>query len=474
MSSWSNTKYNWLAGLFLLSGLAGTVLLAFVFAGGAPLGWNKNFTVKFSLGDGAAGLKPGSAVHLGGQEVGRVASIDFDYKKSVVGTGAVDLPVGVLVSLQVRGDLHLYENAIIVLDKPLLGTISSINIADAGDPTKADAKGIKYKEIASGVVVPGGVAPPAFLAQAGFGADQAGQLKSILSDGQEFMAGAKALVGENSGKLNRAVDRATAAVDLFADKLPQWSGSLDKILNTVDSGANRLDPILTKFDGGVDHAVKLIDSVQTVLDDNREHLDNTLKSADALMSGLAGDTLGFVLEAMREVPSITKNVNKMTEDASKISSQLSAEMPGVRRMLASARQAADSAKIGIDEIVSQPWRVFVRPSTKELKEELIYDSARAYATAVGDLRSLSDTLESMANAGNADPEEVKRVVGTLRESIKNTRQKERELENQLFDLLILSKGGTPVPRSPVPPAPSTDKPAGGPVKPDADASGSKP
>lgn len=474
MSSWSNTKYNWLAGLFLLSGLAGTVLLAFVFAGGAPLGWNKNFTVRFSLADGAAGLKPGSAVQLGGQQVGRVGSIDFEYRKSVVGTGAVDLPVGVLVALQVRGDLHLYENAVIVLDKPLLGTISSVNIADAGDPNRTDAKGVKYKEIASnvGVVVSGGVAPPAFLAQAGFGADQAGQLKSILSDGQEFMAGAKTLVNGNSGKLNRAVDRATEAVDLFADKLPQWSGSLDKILTTVDSGANRIDPILSKFDGGVEHAVKLIDSVQKVLDDNREHLDNTLKSADALMSGLAGDTLGFVLEAMREVPAITKNVNKMTDDAAKITSALSSEMPGVRRMLASARQAADSAKIGIDEIVSQPWRVFVRPSTKELKEELIYDSARAYATAVGDLRSLSDSLEAMTNAGNSDPEEVKRVVATLRESLKNTRQKERELENQLFDLLILSKGGTPVFRAPVSPSPATDKPAGGPVKPDG--SGSNP
>ncbi len=474
MSSWSNTKYNWLAGLFLLSGLAGTVLLAFVFAGGAPLGWDKNFTVRFSLIDGTAGLKAGSAVHLGGQQVGRVAWIDFEKKDAGVGTSTVDIPVGVLVGLQVRGNLHLYENAVIVLDKPLLGTISSLNIVDAGDPAKADDKGNKFKEIATntGVVVMGGVAPPAFLAQAGFGPAQAGQLKDILADGRDFMAGAKSLVDANSGKLTGAVDRATKAVELFADKVPQWSGSLDKIITTVDTGVNRIDPLLTKFNGGIEHAVALIDNVQKVLDDNRGHLDNTLKSADVLMSGLAGDALGFVLEAMREVPAITKNVNKMTDDAAKISSQLAAELPGIRRMLASARQAADSAKIGVDEIVAQPWRLAVRPSTKELKEELIYDSARAYATAVGDLRSLSDSLESMVNAGNADPDEVKRVVGTLRDALKSTRQKERELENQLFDLLILSRGGRPVARPPS--AAPVDAPANGSSKPDPAVPGSNP
>lgn len=446
MSSWMTNKYNWLAGLFLLGGIAGTVAMSFFFAGGTPLGWNRRFTVRFSLTDGTGGLKSGSSVTLGGQVVGQVVGIKFEYAPDASGQ-PTRRPTAVLVAVQVRDDIELFDNARISLDKPLLGTISGLNITDAGDPA-AFADGAALASIGPSPLletdetVPGGLAPPAILASAGIGPKQIDDLKSALEDIKITMAKARDLVGTNSDRLQGTIDRVSRSVDLFADSLPEWSKSLERILSTINAGADRIDPILSKVDVGVDKAVNIVDSTQRLLDRNATRIDSIFKNVDLLASGLAGDTLGYVLEALREVPAITRNAKAATDDAAKIMSQLRAEMPSVRRTIASTRQATESLKIGIDEIIAQPWRVLQRPSTRELREQLVYDSARAYATAVGDMRSFAEALDSLASQGKqADPEALRTAVNDLRDSAAKAKAAESELERQMLELLVTNRTG---------------------------------
>ena len=436
MSSWVNHKYNWLAGLFLLTGLAGTVTLSFVFAGGAPLGWNKTFTVRFSLSDGTAGLKAGSAVQLGGQQVGRVQSIDFEYRDGQV-------PSSILVVVQMRSDLVLFDNASITIDKPLLGTISTLNITSAGDPATLATTIGAGPQVDDGDVLAGSLAPPAFLAQAGFGPEQVRQVQQILTDASSAVADTKKLVSGNSERIGTAINTAADAIDDFATRLPVWSKNLEDILATITTGAERLDPILTKVEGGIDRATKVVDTVQATLDRNQEHIDSTFRAVDQLASGLAGDTLGFVLETARKAPEIAQDLRAVSQDARKITSTLAAELPNVRRTLVSGRQAADSLRLGIDEIVAQPWRILQRPTTKELREQLVYDSARAYAQAVGDLRSMAESLESVtATDRQVDPDQIRAMVESLRESLLNARRAQDSLENQLLELLITTGPGS--------------------------------
>jgi len=444
-------KYNWLAGLFLLGGIAGTVAMSFFFAGGTPLGWNRRFTVRFSLADGTGGLKSGSYVTLGGQVVGQVVGISFEYAPDAAGL-PTRRPTAVLVAVQIREDLELLDNARISLDKPLLGTISGLNITDTGDPLAYEGHA-PLAFIGSGPVlqsdetIPGGLAPPAILASAGIGPKQIDDLKSALEDIKITMAKARDLMGTNSDRLQSTIDRVSRSVDMFADSLPEWSKSLERILATINAGADRLDPILTKVDVGVDKAVKIVDSTQELLDRNTARIDSIFKNIDLLASGLAGDTLGYVLEALRETPAITRSAKAATEDAAKIMSQLRAEMPSVRRTIASTRQATESLKIGIDEIVAQPWRVLQRPSTRELREQLVYDSARAYATAVGDMRSFAEALDALASQGKqADAEALRAAVSDLKDSATKAKAAESELERQMLELLVANRSGKDQPR----------------------------
>lgn len=433
------SKYNWLAGLFLVSGLSGTVAMCFLFAGGAPLGWNKTFQVRFSLADGTSGLKPGSAVLLGGQQVGRVSGINFEWADP---NQSARIPVGVLVDVQMRSDIDLYDNAAISLDKPLLGTISALNITSPGDPKRLAVKSGPSEKVETGDILLGTLAPPAFLAQAGFGPEQADRVREIIDNTAKVMADARRLVSDNADRLQATIVSAADSVDKFSLKLPEWSQSLESILGTVSRGADRLDPLLSKIDDGVVKAVKIIDTVQLTIDDNRGRLDSIFKNVDTLTSGLAGDTLGFVLETAREAPEIARSLRRLSLDAEKITSQLSAELPGIKRTLASTRQAADSLKIGIDEIMAQPWRVLQRPSTKELKEQLVYDSARAYAQSVADVRALGETLEATVAAGEqADPAAVQSIVAQLKQAMDEAKRSQEKFEKHLLDALIENRGG---------------------------------
>lgn len=440
MSSWATSKYNWLAGLFLVGGLAGTVAMSFMFAGGTPLGWSKAFKVRFSLADGTSGLKPGSAVLLGGQEVGRVSAINFEWSDA---SSPVKVPLAVLVDIEMRGDIDLYDNASISLDKPLLGTISALSISSSGNPATLTAKQGASEKIDAGDVLTGALSPPAFLAQAGFGPDQAVKVQHIIDDMATVMGDAKKIVSGNTDKLQNTVDRVGASIDQFAEKLPIWSKSLEDILATVERGADRIDPIITKIDSGLDRAVAVIDSTQKIVDSNSARFDSIFRNVDTLTSGLAGDTLGFVLETAREAPGIAKSLRQISDDAGAMVAQLSAELPGIKRTLASTRQAADSLKIGIDEIVAQPWRVLQRPSTKELREQLVYDSARAYAQAVGDVRALGESLEStVKRADPADPAALAEILAQLKQSMLEAQRAQDAFEKNLLDVLIETRGTT--------------------------------
>ncbi|QOJ00440.1 MAG: MCE family protein [Phycisphaeraceae bacterium] len=440
MSSWSTGKYNWLAGIFLLGGLAGAVVLSFIFAGSAPTGWSNAFIVRFSLADGASGLKPGSSVTLGGQQVGRVSAIRFENDER----GRT--PRAVLVEVQMSGGIDLYDDAIVVLEKPLLGTISTLNIVSAGG-----AQG--SSPVAAGAVLGGSLAPPAFLSQAGIGSEQVTEIRQIISDTRETMATARRLMGDDEEGLARAILKAGKAADEFADRLPAWSASFDEIISTLDSGAKRIDPIMSKVESGVDEARrvvadagKAIDAARDVVERNGRTIDEIIGNVNTLASGLAGDTLGYVLETLREAPEIARSIRRVSADAERVTATFAAELPTVRRILASGRQAADNAKIGIAEVVSQPWRLLYRPSTKELKEQLVYDSARAYAEAVGDLRAMGDSLESLsARAGDPDPADVARTLDELRDALAKSKEAERRLERHMLDLLVGGRVGDAAP-----------------------------
>src|SRR5947209_5374045 len=109
-------RNNLLAGLFVLGAIAVGVMVSFMLSNRPALGGSRRFTVRFSLADGATGLKKGSPVQLAGQQIGQVRRVDF-FPRDQAEKSAVD------VEVEVRGDITLFENAGVYLQLPLLGTL---------------------------------------------------------------------------------------------------------------------------------------------------------------------------------------------------------------------------------------------------------------------------------------------------------------------------------------------------------------
>ena len=167
-----------LAGLFLVSGLILAVVISFVLSGvGDKLEERTPYLGICTLADGAAGIKPGSLVLLGGQPVGKVERVEIKPDPDAPSMLAVHVTAGV------RAEITLYDDAEFHIERPLLGSSATINISAIGTPGATAIMG-KDRVLAAGERVRLTPAPPSFLAQAGFGDEEVKKVQTIIDDAQ--------------------------------------------------------------------------------------------------------------------------------------------------------------------------------------------------------------------------------------------------------------------------------------------------
>ncbi|MEL7472619.1 MAG: hypothetical protein AAGK04_04815, partial [Planctomycetota bacterium] len=197
-------RNNVLAGLFLFGTLALFIATSVVIR---QLNFSprSSYVVRFPISTGAQGITSGSFVHLGGQVVGEVASVGFYPSK--------EAPTDIDVEVEIDAELLLYENARVYLRTPLLGSGSDLNIAAVGDPASIAATHDGDPRLTDGEWVQGRNAPPAFLADAGWGEEESQALRAIIRDVKDGVGTGKAFVDDadewwraNRGKATRAAD----------------------------------------------------------------------------------------------------------------------------------------------------------------------------------------------------------------------------------------------------------------------------
>src|ERR1044071_9664275 len=167
MAARAGSRNNILAGAFLLGCVAIAVAMSFVLSDARSSLARTNDSaapVRFSREQGAVGLKPGSNVQLAGQPVGRVKKVLFAKAPDPKQPG-VEIPVGIDVIVSVRSDVTLYENALVSLERPLLGSLTTINISNVGTPAGLDTFQGSSAQLEDKEVIRGSLAPPGFLAQ---------------------------------------------------------------------------------------------------------------------------------------------------------------------------------------------------------------------------------------------------------------------------------------------------------------------
>jgi ABC-type transporter Mla subunit MlaD len=419
-------RNNILAGLFVVASLVLGVWVSFLLSDTTSIAGDTRFTVRFSLEDGATGLKKGSPVLLGGQQVGRVRTVGFAPAETDPAVAT-----GIDVEVEVRGDLRLYENAGVFLQLPLLGTLSSINIVNIGSPVAGASTQGSSPEVERGEVVPGKLAPPAFLAQAGFGSQQAAQLRAALTSLEITVDRISKLMESGSPKIESSISDAQQLLAQLRERLAAWSERVDRTAANFEEASGRLNPMLTKVDTAVDGAVSLIADIRGMVTENREHLSQAVRNIESATAKLDRETVTQVNEAVEDG---REALRVFSDSLGRLSAVVTEETPSLRRTLANLRLMSDQLKLTAVEVRSQPWRLLHQPTTKELSTQVLYDSTRAYAEAASDLRAASEALQAVSvNTGASD-------VSAMTQRLAEAMEKYRGAERALMDKLIETEG----------------------------------
>ncbi|MCB9838481.1 MAG: hypothetical protein H6813_04015 [Phycisphaeraceae bacterium] len=383
------------AGVFLVASVVLAVVIIVMLSGiREKLRPANSYTVRFELRIGAQGLSEGSEVRVGGQKVGQVASVRF------MPDGRDEIPMFVDVRIRIPRSLRLHEGAIARLEVPLLGSTSVLNFQSLGDPAAP--------MVNPGGMVPGRLAAPAFLASAGYGAEQANQLQHILTGMDDVVT-----------RVNEGI-------------VPDVEGVIGDV-------RARSGPWLDHIDAATADAREFIASLRSLVNDNRSSIDTTIANAEKI-SGTTDEVVTRVRDEMVDKALAMLDDGRSAaaqarETVGRVDSMLGEAAPDIRMSVANLRLTADQFKLASMEIRRAPWRLLYRPDTKELEYELLYDSARAYADAVSNLRGASASLESAASAGGAIDGQT---IGDLSQRV-SAAYSEYEFAEEKFLGLLLEK-----------------------------------
>lgn len=337
--------------------------------------------VRFSVSDGVTGLERGSRVLVGGRPVGVVKGLEFVINNAGE-TEAIDVTVGVEKRIALR------QGAVALLISPLLGGSGTINFASTGTGA----------ELGPDDIIIGRIAPPTMLAQAGYGDEQRQQVQTIIRN-----------VEAASEKMNSFMDDARHVSADVRTKWPEWSARLDSITKNTDEMMSRGPGIAQSLEDRLERLKEVAALAKEYLEENRQNVREGIASfrnigaeGEKFMARLNGELSDKAAEILDKGRETLRSAEEAVASAKGI---LDEHTPGVRRMMANFRLSSDQLLATMGEVRRSPWRLLYRPDKREMDFELLYDSARTYATAVSDLRSAAETLQVIstgpASAGTA-------------------------------------------------------------------------
>lgn len=444
----SNRRNTILAGAFVVASLLLAVWVSFMLSDSRGTARMRPIQVRFPLALGTHGLQKGSPVLMGGQQIGQVSDWKFDFARNDEGH---EVAQGVIVRASIDQSLTVFSDAKVFLERPLLGTLSSLNIVDAGGQRPSDpTRGVATVLERDGVLV-GTLAPPALLAQAGYGEEQALQVRTLIKDLADMVATTKPNVEGTTAD-------AREVLTLLRERVGEWSAKVDTTLANVETASGKINPLmdtakasLDEFTVAASNARRAVEDVRAAIDENRPKVDSILTSVDEATQRINRESLELLNAALTDARDALSVLSDAADGAQRL---ITRETPTARRILANLRLMSDQLKLTAVEVRSQPWRLLYQPTRKESDEQLLYDSVRSYAEASSDLRAAAESLNALAAArGGANAGEMQSATDAVDTALQHYTLAERAF---LDRLLRGEQGAKPAPRSNRAPAPKGD------------------
>jgi ABC-type transporter Mla subunit MlaD len=407
------SKNNILAGLFLLICLGLFVATVIILSSlGDALSAKNSFVVAFSLYDGAEGLEKGAPVKLGGKRIGRVTGSNFIFKE---GTRE---PVGIDVAISVRADIDLYEDAVVQLAKPLLGSNSAVNIVAVTGLARQDPD---YKggaaALPKGGRLIGRLGAPGFLSQADYQ-----KIQDIVGRVDKITADIEPQVKPIMDDARAAVGNVRTITDDAAKRWPLWGDKVDKTF--------------ADFEPIVANVKDFVAKAQASIDRNAKPFDEIIENIRQLSAKAKGEGYDEVLAAVRRG---REGLESFAHAARQVDDLLTTKSPEIADMITSGNLAAQQLKLATVEIRAAPWRLLYQPNKKELENELLYNSVRAYSVAIAELHGASESLEAVsariqaAGGDGAYSKIDQKTLDELNARLRNAFEKYKQEEKAFLD-----------------------------------------
>jgi len=454
------------AGLFLLVGLALAVTAVIVLSDFSGMfARYQNVRVYYALSDGLQGLKPGARVTLGGQPVGEVAEIT-DYAAQG-GDGRI---VGAVITIEMPARIKLYWNARIELEKPPLGSNTTMNIASVGagkpydpeavialtelvehyphlQPQPSDNEMVKQQRIEEAgrqlALLPPGTIPGRIAGSAlteGFARDigiadrQRQEIQDIIKNTQVITSDFRNF----SAALGKRGETFASSFDNIADLTAGLRKDVPPIMASAQQTVDKVGGVVDDARAAVADLRKAAEDVRVVIAQTRQHseiwlahIDAVAKNADeavAQLHALIKDKDPVVRAALDNLAAVAKTASEKTmkqvEEALNSGSQamknlekgtaglrmfIDEQRPVLARAFANAGLTTAQLKLAAIEIRRSPWRLLYEPGDKELETDSLYDAARSFALAASTLDSAAQGLRAVAQ----DPQNKEQVKPML-------------------------------------------------------------
>jgi ABC-type transporter Mla subunit MlaD len=369
--------------------------------------------VTFDVKSGISNLSPGSKVRVGGVTMGRVTSVQPQTTQDPLR----EIHVGIELDPKVT----IYDNALIVLSAPLLGTEAWLDSPSVGDPAGG-------KPLAEGGVIAAAASPG--LLSVLLGPSNAPSSGNIIRNVEDFSAFLATIDDEYSNRVAPAFDDARSLINrVQREDWPRWAAAVDRIMTSVNSAADRLDSVVGQG--------------QEILAESREpisrivgNLDDASADVNAITERVRDETIDQVAALLNRGQ---EGIDAFANAMQTANAELEAAVPQIQDSLANATLASQQLKLATVEVRRSPWKLLYRPSTDELDHELLYEAARSFALAVADLKAASASMDRVVAMMPQHADDDAATLKRLQQSLLDSFASYQKAQQQLIDVLLIDQ-----------------------------------
>ena len=371
------------AGVFIIVAMAALVVVLSLIGEWTEMGREmKSYKVRFEQ---IPGVKLGSSVLLASSPIGEVTAIDAQWAMDEkTGTKRFD---HYLLTVEIPSNVLLYQNAHIAIETKLIGEGAAINILSVGDE----------KPLVGPIVGRSGTAMASAVEALGIGEEQKKQIADTIAN-----------VNQLSSDLREKVPTILASVQKSAERLDTITKQIDGILTE-----NR-----DKLKGSISNDNEITEELRGLIKDNRGKIGESVENINQMTA-----------DTRSKLKTLTDNLVVTSND---VRALMAANRINLHDIIVNLRQTSEQFRAGSIEIRRAPWRLLHKPDQQEADTMNVFDASRNYATAVGDLRSTSTTLDSLTKLQAGGVPVDKKMLLEMLDRVRASLQKYEEAEDALW------------------------------------------